>query len=212
MAIPVNSNLQSKKCGEVISSNCVTYDGPATGNICKGASMSEALFAVSEASAGCCEGSFPAGHQSCWTGEWVDFSSSIPTSGTGGGYSYTISAFGGGVGLNVPQYKWTKEGDLKVRGGFVLRIIPTTTRATLDIPLTDLTLTCFPTGYTGGQFAITSVDIEGTNVQVLTNLVTLGLSLTYPIPGLRLSGGFISTGLVPINTIIGLGGTTFNIA
>ena len=209
MAIPTNSNLQSKKCGQVISSNCVVYDGPAIEGLCKGASLTEAIYQTAQSS-NCCTGEFPPGHQSCYTGTWTNFTPTV-LSGSGIGYSYTISNLGT-IGLNVPQYKWTKEGDLKLRGGFDLTIVPSAIQATISIPLTILPFTCFPTGFTGSQFAITTVDPFDTNGQQVNGTISMGALLTYPTAALSLEGAFINTQLVTKTFIVSFGSITFNIA
>lgn len=209
MALPVNSNLISKKCGEVISSNCISYDGPPIDGLCKGASLTEAIYTTAQNSS-CCEGNFPVGHQSCYTGSWVNFTPSV-LAGSGSGYSYTISNLGV-IGLNVPQYRWTRDGDLKLRGGFELTIVPSIVQATISIPLTTFISTCFPTGYTGSQFTITTVDPFDTNGQVVNGTLSLGALLTYPTGALSLEGAFINTRLVTKTFIISLGGITFNLA
>lgn len=209
---PIKGNSLNKSCGEIISSNCVTWAGGAVDGVCgPNPSLTQVVQSAINNSSACCEGSFPSGHQSCYTGQWVDFSSSIPTVGSGSGYAYTITSYGGGIGLNNPQYKWTRDGDLKIRGGFVLNITPSSIQVSFSVPLITFATTCFPTGFTGAQFAITTTHPFATNGQIITGVMSCGLLLS-SAGVLSIEGGFINTTLVAESSIIGLGGTTFNLA
>lgn len=208
---PVKGNSLNKSCGDVVSSNCVIWAGGAVSGVCgPNPSLTQVVQSAIDKSGDCCKGSFPAGNQSCYTGTWVDFSSSIPLSGAGTGYTYSLVA--SIPPYNTPSYKWTQQGDLKIRGAVQLTISPSVTRSGFSIPLVTLPSTCFPTGYSGAHFAITAVDVVGTSINAVTAVESMGLYLNYPTPTLSIEGGFINTLLVPMTLTVAFGSTTFNLA
>lgn len=217
--VPTNSNIKSKKCGQTISSNCVVYDGPAIEGLCKGASLTEAIYQTVQNSSGCCAGDFPTGHQSCYTGDWVDFSSSIPSSGVGGGFTWTLGSFGSAFPTltgaeNTPQYKWTTNGDLKVRGSMTLTITTgpgAITNTFLSIPLATIPVGCFPTNATASQTALVAIDAFVTGQAI--NIVTRGFLTINPTTGV-LYFNFSFATVIPTSFSVGIymGGTTFNLA
>lgn len=213
MSLPVNSNLLNKKCGEVISSNCVAYAGPSIPGLCKGATMTEAIYQISENSSGCCEGNFPTGHQSCYTGNWVSFT--IPASGTGGGYTWSTGSlglpFGAGSAQNTPQYRWTKDGDLKIRGSFAITVSAPGSGFLPVIPLTTLPTTCFPTNGVLAQSAIIGTDALGSgNGATVISRTFLTIEPSTGILYLDMSQFALGAQTYTIG--IYMGGTTFNLA
>lgn len=212
---PVSSNVMSKSCDNPISSNCVTYTGPSLPGItiCKGASVTEVLYQVaanSAASNNCCGGTFPAGNQSCYTGSWVDFSAGLPTAGSGSNYSWTIGNIGVGNTGN-PSYKWTKEGDLSLRGGFDLNFSTTIIKNYVDIPLLAIPKTCFPSGWSNNQGILTSVDfIAGSQFSTISMRAVVYID--YPTGVLYLNFTFVDPFTVPMAISIDLGGVRFNLA
>jgi hypothetical protein len=200
---PVSSNSQAKTCGETMNSGCVIWSGPDIPNIsiCKGASITDVIYGLST---NCCASS-----STCYSGNWIDFSSSIPTSGTGlGGLTWTIGTFGIG-GMYPPQYKWTKDGDLLVRGSLVFTHTPSATGDQfINIPLTTISSSCI-SNVTKNQYVI--VDVHVSTIQKLianhivcrlilrtSGVLELELELNSPIPSGNTYG-------------ITLGGTKFNI-
>lgn len=205
---PVRSNLTNKNCIDSISSNCIDWAGPQIPGTCGKASLTDVVSVISE-KANCCEGSFPTGHFSCYTGSWVNFTSSIITSGTTPTCTWVVNTAITNYG--PPQYKWTREGDLKIRGGFRLTITPTANQGGLGIQLVALSTTCFPTGWTASQFNVTAVDPLSSTPNI-TNIFAGGVSLDYPSGVLYFGGSFSNIGLTTIVTDISLGGTTLNLA
>ena len=207
---PVNSNLESKTCATITSSNCVTWAGPLIKGVCKNASLTQVITQLSSQVASaeaCCSGNFPAGHVSCYTGNWVDFYSSIPLTGSGIGYSYTISA--GLSGQGNPQYKWTKDGDLYMRGGFLISFTVTNPKLYIVIPMVTLPVTCFPTGWIANQYVLACADTF-TGQPGVVNFASAFLE--YPTGILNLQYQYSNASLAPMSLDIDFGGTRFNIA
>lgn len=205
---PVRSNLNNKTCIDPISSNCIDWAGPRIAGICGKATLTDVVTQIAENSS-CCEGTFPAGHVSCHTGSWVTFSSSILATGASTTCSWvidtTITNFG------PAQYKWEKNGDLKVRGGFRMTITPVVHIGTGSVQLASLSTSCFPTAAVSPQFSITAVD-PLTSTMNSAVVLAGGISIN-PLTGI-LSFGFSFTDapLAVIVSDISLGGTTFNLA
>lgn len=212
---PVKGNSLNRSCGEIISSNCVTWAGPAVPGVCGGnVSLTQVVQQTVLATA-------PA--TSCYTGNWVDFTTSIPASGSnGGGVSWSIGSFGvpfGGSGgitgiQNVPQYKWSKEGNLEVRGSFALNITPTfpVTNVFLQIPLVTIAGSCF-SNITGAlsQTHLVAVDAFGTPNTI--NTVSRGHLTINPLTGvLFFDFSYAQSQLSPFGVQIFMGGTTFNLS
>lgn len=206
--IPVDSNIQSKTCDNPISSNCVNWAGPSINGVCAGASITDIITSVAENSQ-CCEGEFPAGNKSCYTGNWVDMSTTMSRSGSSSNCSWAITAVPTYWGN--PQYKWTKEGDLKIRGSFRITITPVTNVGTATIPLGTVSTTCFPTGFTESQFAITAVDplSSTSNVPVV---VSGGVEINYSTGVISFGFSFTDIPMTTMTCDISLGGTIFNLA
>lgn len=200
---PISSNIQSKACDNPIGSNCVIWTGPAINGLCKGGSITDVLTSVSQKVDSCCEpGDFPLGHRSCYTGTWIDFRASIPPTGSSAACTWTVDTSTTSFGL--AQYKWTKEGDIKVRGGFRLTVTPTTYKGTGGFSMVPLSSTCFPTGFTASQFAITAVDplSSGPNVPVI---LSGGVALDFATGALTFGFSFSDISLTPIVADISLG-------
>lgn len=209
---PVSSNNQSKTCADVLSSNCISWSGNSIPGTCGVANLTQVINALSTSIsevADCCQGDFPLGHQSCYTGKWVDFTSTIGTSGSSSTCSWTasptVSSFG------PAQYKWTKEGDLKVRGGFRLVVTPTYSVGTGSVPLVTLATTCFPSGFTDSQFSITAVDPLSSNSNSSV-ILSGGIAFNVSTGALSFGFSFSNILLTTMTCDISLGGTTFNLA
>jgi len=173
---------------------------------CKGASLSQAITAIVNGAA-----------TSCYTGNWIDFSGSIPLSGSGTGYTFTISNFGfrGGIGggspADNPQYKWTKDGDLKVRGTFTIFITVTVPKLYVLIPFASLSTVCFTPAWTGTQYTLVGADVFPSEGGVgVAEIASLGIE--YPTGVLTFEYGYADASLAPMRLDVDLGGTTFNLA
>lgn len=215
---PVKSNLTNRSCPEAIGSNCVTYTGPAIPglNLCASSTLTDVIYQMGLNSAGCCEGSFPTGNQSCYTGNWIDFTSSVPTSGTGPGFSWTINNFGfstgiGGSPIDNPSYRWTKEGDLKMRGGFSININTSIATAFITVPCATLSSTCFPTGMNKTQYTLIAGAASATN-SVVNPVLVAYIGIEYPSGIITFSLQFANPLLTPMRLDVDLGGTTLNLA
>jgi hypothetical protein len=214
MADPINSNLISNTCGEVISSNCVTWAGPAVSGTCRGASLTDVIFTLNNTISNCCNGV-----GACYTGNWVDFSSSIPLSGNnGGGLAWSISGFGNqfatGTGTeDVPQYKWTQQNDLKIRGSFYFNVTPTNpiSQTFIKVPLTTLPLNCFPANGNLSQTILVSTDAFNSSQQI--TIVTRGFLTIEPSTGILYFNFSLAHLDIPAFFVgVYMGGTTFNLA
>lgn len=106
---PVKSNVSSAKCDNPIGTDCIIVS-----NVCGASTLTEKLAQLDE-SVSCCEGDFPVGSGSCYTGSWVTFSSSIPASGSSTTCTWIVDT--SITNFGPPQYRWDRNGDLRVRGG-----------------------------------------------------------------------------------------------
>lgn len=203
---PVSGNSLDKSCGETIGSDCVTVSIGIPGT-CKGASLTQVLAQLSTG-----------GTTSCYTGNWIDFSSSIPLTGSGIGYTFTITNFGfnrgigGGTPANNPQYKWTKDGDLKVRGTFTIFVNVTIPKLYVLIPFLSLPISCFPPAWTGTQYVTVCADVfpmEGGAIGV-AEIAAIGIE--YPTGVLTFEYSYSDGLLTPMRLDVDLGGTQFNLA
>ncbi len=193
---PVASNVVDQRCANPIGSDCVTMSVPVAGT-CAGATLSQAITAISGIGT------------PCYTGNWVDFSSSIPLSGSVAGVTWAIGPFGEG-NTGTPSYKWTKEGDLKLRGGFVFKATTTTSKTYFDIPLVSLPTSCFPANWVKNQGIVTFVDFSPVNDIIVSTRAVVYIG--HPSGILYFNFTFANTILSPMSCEIDLGGTTFNLA
>ena len=207
-ATPIKTSSAQNTCPELTSSNCVTYAGPAIPciSICKGASITDVIVALAKCGT----------NAVCYTGMWVPFYSSIPTSGTGTGCTYVISLFGTpfvtGTGAeNFPEYNWTKDGDLRIRGSLHIALGVTAYTGSFKIPLVSLSTSCFPINWTASQSAIIGADLFTINKTPDSSITTF-LTLDYPSGILYLNGTYISGYLEPMEANLFFGSTTFNIS
>lgn len=200
---PVVSNSVSNTCGQTISSNCVIVND---GSVCGPQTLTSVLNGVTTAVAknsSCCGGTFPPGSVSAYTGLWVDFSAGIPTSGSFVGGTWVLSSIGG-TGLYTPQYRWTPDGDLLVRGTASITLSPTVTQSGFLIPLVALSALNFPTNWTASQSILTTVFSNAAGSQSIEQNGSCLLQLDYPTGILSLSVQFIdlklaTLGIGPIN-------------
>jgi len=210
--LPVKSNLTDKACGEPIGSNCVIWTGgPITGT-CGITTLTDVITAINQ---NCCGAT---NSSPCYTGNWIDFSSSIPAAGVGGGFTWTLGSFGStfptSTGAeNRPEYRWTSDGDLKVRGSmyFNVNVSGAITDTFVKIPLCTIATNCFPVNATAAQTAIVATDAFVTGQAI--NIVTRGFLTINPSTGI-LYFNFSFATVVPTSFAVGIymGGTTFNLA
>lgn len=209
MADPINSGPKANTCGEVTSSDCVAWAGPSLlgVTICKGSSLTDVIVNVNNSVNG--------STAFCYTGNWVDFSSSIPASGSATGFTYIINSFGaptapGTLSGYNPQYKWTKDGDLKLRGRFNISIVASSQETFASIALTTISSTCFPSGFLS-QTAITNAFFDTAASQQI--LKSGAAYVTLDSTGiLYINILFVDIALGSFNFVFDMGGVTFNIA
>jgi hypothetical protein len=201
--LPVKSNLTDKACGEPVGSNCVIWTGAPISGTCGISTLTDVITAINQ---NCCGAT---SSSPCYTGNWIDFSTSIPNTGAGTGYTFSIGTFGVGNTGN-PSYKWTKEGNVALRGGFVLNFNTTVSKLYVDIPLTTISGTCFPTNWEKNQGIVTFVDFfpQG-NTVVSTRAVVY---IDHPSGIIYLNFTFANILLSPMRCEIDLGGVLFNLA
>lgn len=206
---PVSSNAIDKNCSNPIGSDCVTMSVDIPGT-CKGASLSQAMTVITKNIDNCCGGSFPLGHQSCYTGNWVDITSSIPPSGLASGlmpYSLT--------GVSV-QYKWESNGDLVFRGGFQnITFTPNYNNEQVGITLATIPITCLPTNATskwvtlGGQGIIINDQLNVINFYLQFDMSTGSIILAILYVG-RVSGSAVSLGVSGVTYGLSFDSARFN--
>ncbi len=204
---PVNSNTLDKSCTNPMGSNCVTYQGPDLPcvSVCKGSSITEVIYSIGKlACGGATNTASP-----CYTGNWIDFSIGIPTSGAGVGTTWTILNYGTG-GENNPMYKWTKEGDLSMRGSLEFKFTPTVTGQLISIPLVALPTTCFPPNWNASQSVLVTVECFG--VDFLTTFFKASAFIEYPTGILKLNCAFEDLKLNNCDFTISFGGVRFNLS
>ncbi len=209
--IPINDSSRCKTCGQVISSDCVAWAGPAVKGTCKGATATDIIMSIinGRSGVGCCPTDIYNTGGGCVTGSWVDFSSSI-ISGSGSGYTYSIASIGSGIigsPSGNPSYKWTAAGDLLFKGFFTIDIIlsaPGISGAAIDIG--NIPISCFPINWS----ASTSKLIETTNTNA-ENFSTAYLQVEYSTGKIQLV--VLWDYSTPGGTLlrIALGGTQFNL-
>lgn len=200
---PVVTNSVSNTCGETISSNCVIVND---GSVCGPQSLTQVLTGITSSvnnNAKCCGGTFPPGSVSAYTGNWVDFSAGIPLAGTFVGGIWAVTNIGGS-GLYTPQYRWTQDGDLLVRGTLEVDILTTIPQSGFLISLVALLPINFPSNWTASQSILTTVFNNAAGSQTLDQTGSCLLQLDYPTGLLSLNVQFIdlklqSLQIYPVN-------------
>lgn len=205
---PIKGNSLNKSCGDVISSNCVTWAGPAVPGVCgPSPSLTEVVMSVKNSLDSCCSA-----QTSCYTGNWVPLSFSTTGSGTSGGapFTYTITDIGFAGTYDVPQYRWTKEGDLSMRGAFRVNLTCLVQRNFVDIPLGSIDRACLPANFSKDQSILVSMDegVVGNGISV----IHAELILEHSTGNITLELSFATVTPVVFNFDIDLGGTRFNLA
>lgn len=194
--IPVAGGYNKQNtCSDITPSSCIAWSGAPIPGLCiANPTLTDVIAQISNNS-NCCKGSFPIGHQSCYTNTWIDFSSSIPSSGLASGVmAYTI----GGISV---QYKWDSLGNLFFRGNFdTITFTPNYTSEQVGITLTTLSLSCLPTNATkkwvtlGGQaINITNSALGIVNFYLQFDITTgntiLAILYVGPVTGIPISLG-----------------------
>lgn len=224
----VITNSASNTCPNPISSNCVFVPGP-----CGPQTLTQQLQTITSSvasAASCCTGTFPPGNSSGYTGNWIDFTPTIPTAGTGVGYNWVLVNFGcsfngattpGGVtGLeNKPSYYWTQQGDLRIRGSMTIGVNPIKggQGGLTAIPLVALNTANFPTNFTASQSHLigttASAQAPGTPVASFIFQATRAfLTIDFPSGILYLNYDYVDTQGTNITENLFFGGTIFNLS
>jgi hypothetical protein len=158
---PVTTNITSKSCPDPIGSNCVILSTQLPGlNLCAGASITDVLNSLVTL----VNSSNTTGP--CAAAGWKDFSAGIPTSGAGANCTWSLFGLQNfftdsgaflGVTCDNPMYKFTNEGDLKLRGCFDINfntIYPGVGSGSVGdvlINLCTVSTSCLPTTFTKAQ-------------------------------------------------------------
>ena len=199
---PVSGNSIDKSCGESIGSSCVIWQGPAVPGTCHPSTLTDVITSINTRLSNCCGGS----------NTWIDIfspTSPLPT-GTGTGATYIVTGIAS-AGANNPQYNFTSDGDLKVRGALSITITTTLDNGVISIPLISLPLGNFPTNWNANQTILASVDFNSSN-RMLNLTGQAYLRVAYPSGILYLDYYFVNIDLSPIPVIVDFGGTRFNFA
>src|ERR1035437_8524089 len=111
---PVKSNVNSRKCGNPIGSDGIIFQGniPCL-QLCGEPSITDVIQGIGNLA--CNQFNAYAPGNGLTVGQWINFTSQIPASGSGTGYSWITNSIGSG-GTGNPSYKFTSSGDLLVRG------------------------------------------------------------------------------------------------
>lgn len=221
---PTAGNSVNTNCGEVTSSDCISVPNSLLKQLglCQG-DLTDILCTL----ASCC-------NNSSSSGTWVDFSSSIPTSGsssgtdpgTSGSLTWSITSVTG-IGNyenifanNNPMYKITSEGDLLVRGAFSLLYTPATIRGNFYIPLCTIPPTSLAANFNASQSVLVFTNTFAALLanEQLTTTVVCWLELIYPTGQLILYTQWTDVTAPNLsyptinNYSILLGGVRFNLA
>lgn len=212
---PINDSSRCKACGQVISSDCVAWAGPAIEGvtICKGANITDVIVAIGKC--GCGGAANPV--NPCAAAGWTDFSADIPTFGTGSGASYGALGFQNFFGESTfpnivndfPQYRVTNDGNIKLRGVLNFELNVSAPIGYVIINMTNIPTTCFATPMANSQVVLTEVDWR--QVQKIGNFMK-AYAVLNPGGGLQLLITF-DYAQVPYayRYAVSLGGVEFNI-
>lgn len=206
---PVKSNINSKTCPDPMSSSCITVPVAIPGtSVCSPANLTDVLYQL-----GTCCNTNSTGN----TNQWVDFSTDIPASGSGGGVNWTITNFGfGNVGTteNRPMYKFTKEGDLSLRGSFLFNGTTSLYTSFFTIPLTFIPTTLLPTNFNASQSIMINIACYSQyGNKLIDTFLQSWVTLVYPTGQLILNSGYTAfPGAIFNGIVISFGGSRFNLA
>ena len=231
MADPVNSSSKKNTCADIISSNCMTWGGPAIPciDICKGASVTDVIYALSQLVCGKSTGgggiTSPSTDSTCYALGWVDFSqqlagSGIPFSGTycslsfltSGQFrteSYTHANSGGNS-----SYRISKNGDVKLKGVLNVDFTATSSVGHIRVHLTTIPPTC-NLKITEAQIVLAEVDLRMTANQdslesVMSNFMK-AYAILDPSGEISLLIAYAFVVQTSYRYSISLGGITFNV-
>ncbi len=205
---PISTNINANRVGEPIGSDSVIWQGgtfPCI-NVCGVTTVTDVVDAIAER---VCTAPLSA----CYTGQWINITT-IPASGAGPGTTWTLGALGV-AGDNVPQYMWTREGDLKLRGSFSFTVTNTVITTSVASTAVDIGLFyatgCLPAGFTASQSALIAMDVRVTD-QLITAVNKGYVKIEYPINLLHILYYLGETRTGTHTYEIDLGGTILNLA
>jgi hypothetical protein len=213
MADPIRSNVLSNTCGEVTSSNCVAWAGPDLPGLglCRGASMTDVIYSLNS---NCC------GNKDvvqCAANGWVNTPNPTFVSGSGCIITYLSSGtFSGWIAswspiiTDPPGYKYSSNGDIKLRGSFEIEFSTTGNVGHAILSLGNVDTTCFPSTFSKAQVVLTEVEVR--DVQKIVQFMKAYAVLS-PSGALQVYIYF-DFGIFPTTYrwSISLGGVTFNLA
>ena len=195
-----------------MSSSCITWDGCRVDGLCEPVMLNDVICKIKETTNSI---------SPCYTGTWVDFSTSIPAAGTSIGNSWTTgnigASFRGLYGLtggtnaeNNPQYRWSKDGNLELRGTFSVTLNSSVSSAFLAIPLVSLSTACFPSTWNASQSVFSNIDVYPAEGNLSGPSIRGAATIDYPSGILYLNMSY-ANGIGINNFAVLLGGITFNL-
>lgn len=159
---PVSSNNLSNTCSNIMGSSCVAWNGGAISGVplCPGASLTDVILGISQ---NCCASN---SINPCAANGWQNLTSNIPGSLTGDNCSYILSGTQNFYGEapfpaivnDPPGYRWTKDGNIKLRGVFDIDFTATGQIGYISIPLGSVSTSCFSVAPTNSQVVLTEAD------------------------------------------------------
>lgn len=211
---PIKSNSLNRSCGEVISSNCVSWAGPAVNGVCAGASITQVI----QKALACCNPITPVIPSSpCASQGWVDFSSDITTSTDRVGAIATVTGFKNFQGIpgyapivnTNPMYRFSNDGNLQLRGVINVEYNVSLDEGYVFLDLTTIATSCLPVTFTDAQVVLTEVEYRSANK---VGQFMKAYAILYPNGTLRLLLQHVF-GVIPYGYVwsISLGGVTFNL-
>lgn len=203
---PVNSNTKDKKCPGVISSGCVTWDGCRIEGLCEPVMLNDVICKIKADTVSTI---------SCYTGSWVSLVPTIPPTGTAGATTWTLNNFGISQEFSlvtntedVPGYRWTKDGNIQLRGTSDFTFAGFVGTEIFSIPLGTVSVTCLPANMKAQSHLISVdlVDADQRYVIFCKSYIRITSSGT-----LELLVSIRSLAPFTGRYVLGLGGVTFNL-
>jgi len=211
MAEPINSSSNCNTCPDVMSSNCVSWAGGTIPgmNLCAGANVTDVILGLAKC---CANNTAP---NPCAANSWVDFSPIVPVGGTGTNCAYKITGFGSFTGEagfppiinDNPMYKFTKDGNIKVKGVIDINFTATNVTGFVVIQLATLSSTCLPSSFLA-QTVLTEVDLRRGEISQFGNFMKAYVILN--ASGLQLLITYDFTTPTTYDYAISLGGVEFS--
>lgn len=212
---PIKGNSLSKSCGEILSSNCIVWSGPAVSGVC---GPNATITQVIQKALDCCVSTPVIPSSPCAVQGWVDFSAGITVSTTdilgasvnilGFQNFQEVQGFTPIVNSN-PMYRFGNDGNLQLRG-----VVNVEYGVSIDIgyaflDMATISTSCFPSTFTEAQVVLTEVEFQSANK---VGQFLKAYAILYPNGKLRLLMDHYFNA-IPYGYVwsISLGGVTFNL-